>query len=1479
MSFGSFILNVLKKARWFLYVALFLVVAWFGYGLIVRANYSSICGPFEVKSEIKGYHIGFDKTKCNSLLKKIKSRSYFKGIENTKLKYQFEIKEGGNFSGAVDGKGVWNVKYRTLGLNNLIEVSISKDYFLSAGREDLEKLINALVYRGVYEFKYRDESSIEADDLKADYQYARNFGVRYLRLLDLGGLFNGKVRAACVGHGTCPNPNGGGVWGSWGSCTGYDAGQCWWDAGWDDCVNLSACSSCDNCAWVTDTPVPPSPTPTCPANCSANRCNYNSQTCYTDTTLPVNGTYPNCCNYSNDCRDGHNEDCVPTNTPVPPTATQTPTNTPTPVVMSCSGGAVLVTPGKVPGTVGEGTFYGRGTVGAGTTSAKVYKYSADGSFPGYSSCGADGDASCGLIVVRPSPGYKLYFATVAKKTINGTEYSCRPNNSWSPGPPNSNPSTGCTNNCLTFVNVITPSPTNTPTPTNTPSPTPTCPLPAAPVFSAYTNVGNSSNVAGRCGQPVVRCTNVVGGPTWNWTNPNGGLPSYCAITSTKVFKNGTWSGPTPAPPAITSYGVSNLTDHQCYAVTARYSNVKGDGPWMMPVEWVEVDRSAPMPAWANFSCSYNNGPVGSEVFSATFGFGAVTDNGCAGMKPAPYHTEIAWEAGFPGGSTLTWDDAFTSHSVTNNAGTTIYGRVETSDNFDNVSGYKYANPIVLNCTNCTGCPGAPPATQTPTFTPTITPTDEPTPPLIPTDTPTPTVTAAPTGPTPTGPTATPTPTGPTNTPINSPTPTNALTPVPTSTPTPTGPTNTPINSPTPTNALTPVPTSTPTPEPGCSVWEPQPTITLNCSDRLNPIVEIVGSSGRNFMRSPNQGTGWGSVDAGVVRSFYYGVTDGVGETSFYKTSWYSGMASPIWTDTSLNPTPYYVNGQQVGELYPPSTYWGNLDFASHLVSGDSLVAGQTYYYRAKTDGGIACASSEVAVNFNCPNTNPMFQSFVIQNSGGAVVDAEVGDRNHICQPEFSPSGAMSGSDGRDRKAAFVLNVADEQGANTINRVEVSSGSNFGLVWTRSGGFSLTPAGGSLDYYEAGSVTEDSNLMELRFPVHFSENFANDSVAALSIRVVDADGNELSYPVGRSFRVWNCRVGGGGRVFDNSGQILACPSSGFTNPVPESAGFSSLIFDPIFDGFNDEGNVLTTISNFSDYSVSGSWLWGLTYDPLMVINSSTPQMRINQTVCNLAQLRVDSAVADPYTAGGTLTADFSVLLAQGAWYQAVGGGLAGGARVRNDIPVTCPLDLSCKAAFSVGAGGEANNGLVAAEQIVNNSGCDFDTCKYGSPNNWHFDGNVVEGKTDYSYFKTQFFERLGVGKTYFGNTDLSTIVGEGTKMALVNGNLTVSADNTVAQGDLLMVVVSGSVSIGQGVKRMDGVLVADGEVVISGSSSDQLVINGILYSTNSNVRIQRSYIDTMQNNISPAVVINYRPDFAFTMPAAVYRVISGWKEGR
>jgi hypothetical protein len=230
---------------------------------------------------------------------------------------------------------------------------------------------------------------------------------------------------------------------------------------------------------------------------------------------------------------------------------------------------------------------------------------------------------------------------------------------------------------------------------------------------------------------------------------------------------------------------------------------------------------------------------------------------------------------------------------------------------------------------------------------------------------------------------------------------------------------------------------------------------------------------------------------------------------------------------------------------------------------------------------------------------------------------------------------------------------------------------------------------------------------------------------------------------------------------------------------------------------------------------------------------------------------------------------------------VGGGVQASTSVADEIPPSCTG--TCRAAMAIGtttvAGvGESNNGLVGALTVSNDSGCG-DACDYGWPNNWQASRNMLGKNYNYAGLYNNYKAKLGIGWTISGSTTMDTVVSDagGTGVVFVGGDLSIETNNSLSSGQFLMVVVDGNIEIDQAVSRVDGVLVADGNIVASGESDSQLMINGMLYA-GGDVDLGRDYVTKTNNNTSPSVVVTYKPGLIFNMPSRLTKTVSVWREG-
>ena len=161
-----------------------------------------------------------------------------------------------------------------------------------------------------------------------------------------------QVSAGCSGIISCEYSN---LTGSYSKYCSGSGGTC------DASCNGTDIKVDSSCRWTNPPAATSTPAPSCSGNCQQNQRTGacpSGQTGWVCRThiVPVNGSYPGCCNYSNQCADG-SRSCSASQTATPAPTTPIPTPAPTtPIPFSCPaanswcsnhGGIVLTVPYSV----------------------------------------------------------------------------------------------------------------------------------------------------------------------------------------------------------------------------------------------------------------------------------------------------------------------------------------------------------------------------------------------------------------------------------------------------------------------------------------------------------------------------------------------------------------------------------------------------------------------------------------------------------------------------------------------------------------------------------------------------------------------------------------------------------------------------------------------------------------------------------------------------------------------------------------------------------------------------------------------------------------------------------------------------------------------------------------------------------------------------------------------------------------------------
>jgi len=265
-------------------------------------------------------------------------------------------------------------------------------------------------------------------------------------------------------------------------------------------------------------------------------------------------------------------------------------------------------------------------------------------------------------------------------------------------------------------------------------------------------------------------------------------------------------------------------------------------------------------------------------------------------------------------------------------------------------------------------------------------------------------------------------------------------------------------------------------------------------------------------------------------------------------------------------------------------------------------------------------------------------------------------------------------------------------------------------------------------------------------------------------------------------------------------------------------------------------------------------------------------RVNGWCSNLASVIFDQTRVDAYAAAPSAVMDFAWIRNQAGWYQVSGGGIEAQNVISSAVPVTCSLP-GCTPGLAVGGVGVSSDGLVAAQNINSSSGCT--DCYRSYPRDTYVERNILSDVYSYETIKNSYWGRYGLGTTLTGNQSLEnvlTALSGGTGVAFVEGDLTITANNALANEEFLMVVVSGRIIVDPAVTAIAGVFVSNDDFIATGAVDNQLVISGIIYSLG-DVSLARAFNVGSDNNATPAIVVNYRPDLMFSMPEALTRAIS------
>lgn len=448
----------------------------------------------------------------------------------------------------------------------------------------------------------------------------------------------------------------------------------------------------------------------------------------------------------------------------------------------------------------------------------------------------------------------------------------------------------------------------------------------------------------------------------------------------------------------------------------------------------------------------------------------------------------------------------------------------------------------------------------------------------------------------------------------------------------------------------------------------------------------------------------------------------------------------------------------------------------------------------------------------------------VPDGSSPAVTVDTSGRSHICQPEF----------GGIKLVGWRVTATDINGVADIGTILLR------LVGAKT--YTTDPV---------QAINGTANIV-----IDTSNPKIDTGTYDVEVLVNDVDGGVVGTWVdtGRDFRVWDCLVSVSGRFYDGSGQTVSCSAgSGYTNTIPSAATFSMAYYL----GSGAPRNMNVTSPNFA----SGDklyWNTSVAYQPVFTDfpGADPTEMRINGSTC-VSGISLDpKAYVDPYVDNPSMTIDYSSVLDQDAWFSVTSGSVISKAKISNYIPVTCNTE-NCQTSVGGVVWSKGRSTLSTYDQVSNQR---------------RMNEKSLELKdVSYRYFFDNYFSKLGIGVTVGSSKNWSEIASL-TGILLIKGNLLI--DQNITGTEMRVIGVSGDITIDPSVKQINAVLFGR-NVSVGGTSSDQLQINGSIYSSGS-VTLNRSFTDKSKNNITPAVKVNYDPSILFKMPKEVSKSVTQWR---
>lgn len=246
----------------------------------------------------------------------------------------------------------------------------------------------------------------------------------------------------------------------------------------------------------------------------------------------------------------------------------------------------------------------------------------------------------------------------------------------------------------------------------------------------------------------------------------------------------------------------------------------------------------------------------------------------------------------------------------------------------------------------------------------------------------------------------------------------------------------------------------------------------------------------------------------------------------------------------------------------------------------------------------------------------------------------------------------------------------------------------------------------------------------------------------------------------------------------------------------------------------------------------------------------------------------------------------------AWWQVEGAGVyagstTGGVTIGSQVPsgnyLLIPGTVGSVAALMRGSGtydtGDGGLSTSAWNALTKYQGKRVDYAYLAAQlgvttstsNDWASD---AMDKPVYEATKEFYYLKPATGEAHL-SADWSVLTGE-KYVVVVDGDLRLDHNVTVANGGFLLWVVSGNITVAPTVAELEGLMLSSGNWITetNGGSDTQLVISGSVVAWGS-IELNRNLGGAA--NASPAERFVYRPDLLFEMPKKVKTFVMQWAE--